>query len=439
MAQTTEAACLLESGAGYPERLGFRLRTKVGEPILFGLKPGGFSVYFGDEPIYHFDFEGRWQRAFVGQDHFLRGLDGRIRSIERVREAGSLVLKRRSLPFAEAADLDARVRAAAVDLIAAIRAGKLEPLAPSAPGRPVELERVVEYLDRVTTWDAVAWFAHRERYLETYGPMPFRPPDASGAVVFQSTLGNASGRAFGGGLPAPFHARSLAEFDRHVQDVVRLHGRRLAQAKAAFLGGPDVFAAPLENQLHALETIGQALEVRDDRLERAVIDEDSRRISAIHGFLDDIPASLPNADGWRQLHERHLTHVTFGLESGDSRIRARFSKSWLDRDLRSLVANLKAAGIRVGIVVLAGLEGEDGLATHVEASTRLINELELDRSDLVSIINIHHLARQGVEGLVSLEPEAAEAQAVELRQRLGGTSSSKRPRVVVYNPEKQPS
>src|SRR6202041_2646641 len=61
----TEAACLLEQGATYHRRIGFEPVASPGDPVFAGFKPGAFSLYFGDAPIYHFDLEGRWQRAFV--------------------------------------------------------------------------------------------------------------------------------------------------------------------------------------------------------------------------------------------------------------------------------------------------------------------------------------------------------------------------------------
>ena len=61
MAEQTEAACLLQTGAMYGRRV--LLRPGSGDPIFAGFRPGVFSLYFGDDPIYHFDREGRWQRG----------------------------------------------------------------------------------------------------------------------------------------------------------------------------------------------------------------------------------------------------------------------------------------------------------------------------------------------------------------------------------------
>ena len=78
------------------------LPPDAGDPIFAGFRPGVFSLYFGDAPIYHFDLEGRWQRAFVAGTHYLKGLDATVQAIDRVREGANLVLKRRTLGYAEA-------------------------------------------------------------------------------------------------------------------------------------------------------------------------------------------------------------------------------------------------------------------------------------------------------------------------------------------------
>src|SRR5690349_20156876 len=116
MAAQTEAACLLQSGALYTRRAGFEGHESTTSPVFLGVKHGAFSLYFGDAPIYHFDLEGRWQRAYVDGTHYPKGLDTAVRSVDREREGANLVLKRRTLSYAESADLDASIRQVAIDL-----------------------------------------------------------------------------------------------------------------------------------------------------------------------------------------------------------------------------------------------------------------------------------------------------------------------------------
>ena len=196
----TEAACLIEQGATYRRRVGLKPVPGDGEPIFTGFKPGAFAVYFGDAPFYHFDLEGRWQRAFVDGTHYLKALDGSVQSIDRVREGPNLVLKRNTLTQAAASEFDSRVRSMALELIANLDAqklGRVEPSSPKAIALPEDELR--DFLAQISRWDAAAWYAHRERYFATYGPMPFLPPECLNSVVLQATLGQTdqfgSGRA----------------------------------------------------------------------------------------------------------------------------------------------------------------------------------------------------------------------------------------------------
>ena len=69
MAGVTEAACLLDNGVQYGARV--LLRPGAGDPVFAGFKAGGFSLYFGDAPVFHFDLEGRWQKVFDSGRHYL--------------------------------------------------------------------------------------------------------------------------------------------------------------------------------------------------------------------------------------------------------------------------------------------------------------------------------------------------------------------------------
>ena len=108
MTPQTEAACLLDTGALYHVRVG--LVREGGDPIFAGFKRAAFSLYYGDAPIFHFDLEGRWQRAFVDGVHYLKAPDTTVQAIDRVRVEKNLVLRRRVLSFAEATDFDGSVR-----------------------------------------------------------------------------------------------------------------------------------------------------------------------------------------------------------------------------------------------------------------------------------------------------------------------------------------
>jgi hypothetical protein len=430
MPQITEAACLLQSGSMYHRRLG--LKGGSGEEIFAGVKPGAVSIYFGDEPIYHFDLDGRWQRAFLEGTHYLKGIDATVRSIDREREESGMVLRRETLPYAVAADLDASIRSVALGLIDALDSARLEILLTPATARAFAPEDFRSFLERVASWDSAAWFAHRERYLSSYGPLPFLPPDCPNSLVLQASLGHIDRRVFGGGRPAKHYVRSSSEFREHVRTVVTLTGRRMAQHRGVFLGGADVLREPVGDILDFLRTIAEFLPIGENRARTGESwDDFPGKLGSVHAFLDDFSPPLPDLHGWQMLRAAGLGQVTLGVESGDPGIRSCYGKSWQDTDLRQAFANLKVAGIRVGMVVLIGACGLRVLSDrHIETTATLIESLPIDRRDLVSLVDSRSIEESS--GSTALSDEESAAQVAMLKGRLARVS-----KIVAYNPLKR--
>lgn len=439
MVQQTEAACLLESGALYGRRV--LLRPSEGAPIFAGFKAGAFSLYFGDEPIYHFDGEGRWQRAYVEGVHYLKGLDTTIRAIDRVREGGNLILKRRTLDDFEAAGLDARVRSTALELIDALESSHLERVDPPKDVRPLDHEPLREFLQAVSRWDATRWAEDRQTYRETYGPLPLLPPECQNAVILQATVGNAGGRAFGGGAVSEHHARPTSVFEDHVRAVSTLLGRRVLQCRNLFLGGSDVLRRAVSDVVSYLETIGRVFPISEG-------DETSRSrdmvggtptLEGIHSFLDDFGVPGPGLQDWKRFRELHLRRITLGVESGDSLVRGLYGKGWKDDDLIATVADAKQAGLGVSLAVLVGAGGLEHSGRHLTATTELLQALPLGQGDLVALLDAEEIRdpQAGDSSASPLVGRAWDEQQARFKQALTPLRTGRGVKVMPYLLEKQ--
>ena len=299
----TEAACLLQQGTSYRKRIGLKSVAAPRDPIFAGFKHGAFSIYFGDAPIYHFDLEGRWQRAFLGGTHYLKGLDATVQVIDRVREGPSLVLKRKTLADAEAGEFDARIRSMALDLIADLGAGRLarvEPPAQKAQCWPPTSS--MPCLAQVSSWDTGRWFAHRQQYSATYGPLPFLPPECQNAVVLQATISQAGASGIGLSSDKEASARSPGEFEQHARNVAGLWGRRLLQSRVIFLAGDDVLHSPAHDVAAFLETAGRTFPIepksRRAKTVPAEDDDDRPHFDGVHVFLGNFAAAQPRLADW---------------------------------------------------------------------------------------------------------------------------------------------
>lgn len=439
MAQQTEAACLLETGALYKSRV---LLTLGGAgPIFAGFKLGAFSLYFGDEPIYHFDLEGRWQRAYVRGIHYLKGLDTKVQAIDRVREGESLVLRRRTLGFAEASDFDSLVRTTALDLLEGLAKGGFERIDPptGAKAEALGLELLREFLERVASWDAAAWFAHREKYVATYGPLPFLPPDCPNAVVLQLTLGHAGGVTFGLGPAAEHYVRSAEEFETHARAVAALLGRRIEQSRNIFLGGSDVLRRSAPEVQSALETIARVFPIGSPSSSTGESATDSSRLDGVHVFLDDLAPPQPDLESWRRFRRGNLVRVCVGVESGDVGIRSLYRKAWQNEALCAAVADMKTAGLGVSVAVLVDAGGVGHSQAHLGATTELIERLPLGPGDLVELLDGNELRdpERNDPGFTPLSGPSWVEQRTRLKAALQPACKNRGTKVVPYSFEKQ--
>lgn len=377
--QRTEAECLLEHGALYGKRVG--LRGEDRSLIFAGFKQGVFSLYFGDAPIFHFDLEGRWQHAFLRGRHYLKRLDTSIHEIDRIREGPNLVLKRRFLDQAEASRLDEEVRGAAASLLGSLGASSpRREHPPKGTAEAISDDELRGVLNRIGAWGASAWDDVRSRYRDTYGPLPFTPPDCQKAVVLQATLGTPNGRSFGGGPVHEHSVRGLPEFERHVRDVAALAGRRLLQTKGVFLAGADVLRRSGSDVLGYLEIIGRALPLSGDG-------EETNQLRDIHVFLDDFQAPVIDGETLKAASRLRLTRIALGVESGDPEVRRKYGRAWTDQDLRGFATQAKDAEIGLSALVPVGAGGREGRRKHLADTVKLISSLPLTRGDFVFLLD----------------------------------------------------
>ncbi len=443
MAHQTEAACLLDAGVLYGKRT--LLRPGTGDPVFVGFKPGAFSIYFGDAPIYHFDREGRWQRAYVDGLHVLKALDCGVQVMDRVREGPNMVLKRRTLSDDEAVVYDDLVRTTARELLESAERGRFESVAPQSRGVPIDVTALGDFLRKIIAWDTPAWLGHHEKYQDTYGQLPFLPPDCPSPVVLQATIGHEQGRTFGAANPSPHQVRSPLEFEHHARAVSELLGKRLEQCRAVFLGGSDVLRRPTGDVAAYLGTILRVFPVEPTSRRRHPdpSQETPARLDGVHAFLDHFAGPLPSRDDWERFHSHGLVRVTLGIESGSPVVRSLYGKNWSNDHFCQTVDAIKAAGIGVSPIVLLGAGGVEFAERHVAETAELINALAIGSGDIVALVDAAEV-RASDPGdssaplaFTPLDSPARNAQRDELKARLEPVRTTRKAKVVPYSLDKQ--
>ena len=104
----------------------------------------------------------------------------------------------------------------------------------------------------------------------------------------------------------------------------------------------------------------------------------------------------------------------------------------------TLVADLKAAGLGVGVLVLVGAGGTEWAERHVGATVDLLGALDLGAGDLVALLDANESRDSSATLAVPLLTGAVWAeQQAEFKRRLMALRSSRGFKVAPYSFEKQ--
>jgi hypothetical protein len=118
--QEADREDLFGEAAALVERAEFNIHG-LAEPVTAGCrKAGGWSIYFGGDPCYHFDEQGRLRRAYAG-GRLYRTQGRTLAELERVRSLDRSELRRHDLTPQELARFLEAARRRLAGLSAAIR------------------------------------------------------------------------------------------------------------------------------------------------------------------------------------------------------------------------------------------------------------------------------------------------------------------------------
>jgi hypothetical protein len=124
--ETHEREDLLRGAVALVPRVMLRLQLNGRSVDLFaGFRGDSLSLYFGDDPVYHFNARGELRRAFV-DDRLIKAEKGQLISLARKQGAAETVLERQ--PRSDQSDRDflAVLHQLLQDAAAEITAGRFE-------------------------------------------------------------------------------------------------------------------------------------------------------------------------------------------------------------------------------------------------------------------------------------------------------------------------
>ena len=316
------------------------------------LRAGRLSLIDRENRL-HFDEEGRLHRAWIGRYAYQRGLDGRVRRVHVVR-VGRPLPSIRVLNETDSSRIVERARKLA------------QRFAEEVP------EVVKPHLESVLSWTPSRCAEEHEKFAELHGKIPILPPDQNRALVLQATRGCAWGKCAFCGLYSGQRYKVLAtpEFRAHVRRALGLVGRALPSRRGVFLGDANALAIGAERFAALLGVVSEEL-------------GDAKQWP-IASFVDALTKKI-HVDDLTELRQRGLTGLTIGLESGSDDVLSWVGKPTTAARCVDTVRDIGRAGIRRGVVVIAGLGGARYATRHVSDTIRAVSAMGLSPEDRVYI------------------------------------------------------
>lgn len=366
---------------------------------------------FGDgDAIYSFDHAGRlfavWQRARL----FRRALDGRAMEKFTDRRGARPRRHRRFLDPAERSTLIDSAAWAAAEALGALGSGKAE-LIWSLPGPP-NAQKAAGLVEVAARFTAKAADADAQRFWAAYTPVSILPPDRYRALVVQITEGCHWNRCTFCGFyrDRPFRVKTVDEFAAHLEAVAAYFGAGLSLRLGAFLGDANALLLPADDLAPRLDLLACRL---------------PDHATDVSAFIDVFTGHRRDATGFAALRARGLRRIYLGMESGDDATLAFINKPQTAAKAVELVCMAKSAGLSVGVIVMAGIGGQQYARQHVQATLNTLSDMPLGPGDLVFVSAFAapedgpYAERARTQGVAALTANEVEDQVDELMTGAG--------------------
>lgn len=320
-----------------------------------------------DGRVWQFDAAGRLATVYDGDHVYHRGLDNAM--LEKWWEDAELdgePLRLRRSRQVPAPERDALVETAYETAERALR-----PLLDGGDRDGDHSSAESESVRRVLEYTPEELARERREFESIYRPVGMLPPDQYRAVVLQAVTGCPYSCSFCTLYDTDVAVQSLSEFEEHVAEVESFFGRGIRSRRSVFLGDANPLVAPEETLTGMLDVVARELPAQFEQ--------------GVHAFLNVRTAANTSVRKFEALADHGLERVYFGVESGASEVLDRLDKPQTPEEIVTGVERVKSAGLRTGVIVMAGVGGHELADAHLSETLDAVADLPLDSDDIVYV------------------------------------------------------
>lgn len=398
-------------------------------PLIVNVRRESVVLMEGADREYTFDRAGRLVGVFRAGRRYRRSLQNEVLEKQSGPRRGVSSRLRRMLDAAE-------VRALVDEAYA---------FAGTAAARVADAPEARAALADSASYDYARLERERADFARLYRPITILPPDQYLALYLQATEGcSHNDCAFCGFYQdRRFHIKTSAEFDAHLRAVRAFFGDGLSMRRTLFLGDANALVIPQREIVPLFDRLNADLAIMPPGLDapaRAAW-QAARPVhfQGVYSFIDAFSTKRKSAQDYAELAGRGLRRVYVGLETGDAGLLRFLGKPNTPDEVIRLVETLKAGGVAVGVIILAGAGGATHAEQHVRETARVVNAMPLDRHDLIYLSELvdypgsAYSALARAAGLTPLTQPQIEAQMEQLRASFTPRDPLNAPRVSYYD------
>ena len=413
-----------------------------GRRLLINTRREATSLMVNDALTLNYDREGRLIGAWMDRRNYRRSLDNRVIEKQEGPQPGLSYRVRRELQPNDARDFLARAYAMAQEYRAALDDPGTR-LVNGASVADADVARAA--LARILACDLARLERDRAIFHIIYKPINILPPDQYLALVLQATEGcSYNNCAFCGFYrDRKFRVKSLGEFKQHIRDVRAFFGGAIGLRKTIFLADANALIIQRDQLLPLFDAIHADFAIHPRGLDSDALKtwEEGRPIhfEGIYSFIDAFSSRRKTAREFAELSARGLRRVYIGLESGDAELLRLLGKPNSPNEVVQLVDHIKAGGVAVGIVILAGAGGEKYSESHIRHTVETINLMPLDADDLIyfsELVDYPGSQYSALERAANIRPltvSEIEHQMVQMRAGFQFRNVSSAPKISYYD------
>ena len=204
-------------------------------------------------------------------------------------------------------------------------------------------------------------------FLPTYSEPLYRPPSESGSLIFQITEGCSHNKCTFCGMyvTKKFRLKKPEEIEQEIDSIPDSYA---AKVRRIFLADGDAVIYPTNRLLSILDLMNRKFPALD-------------RISSYVGSQELVQKDV---DEWRQLAEKKLSLLYFGMESGNDHVLELMNKGHKVEEFKPTIIEI-AKFINLSVMIILGGGGKKYSEPHALETASLITQINPRYASLVTL------------------------------------------------------